>query len=67
MHGDAPSCHGVPVSSDVVLVRGVRTVVGLSLRVLTSVDEAAERVEVASTKARSLVQRLPRPRGPEEL
>lgn len=61
------SWHVVPVSSDVVLVQGVRTVVGLSLRLMTSVDEAAERVEEAQVRARTLLARLPRPRGAEEL
>jgi hypothetical protein len=54
------------VSSDVVLVRSVRTVVSAALRLATSVDEAAERMEEASERARALVRRLPVPRGPDE-
>ena len=56
-----------PVSSDVVVVRGVRALVGLSVRLMTSVDAAAERVEDAQLRARELLSRLPVPRGPEEL
>lgn len=68
MDGPRGRCHGARVSSDTILVQGVRTVLGLSLRFATSVDEAAERVELASERARELTARyLPLARQSEEL
>ena len=54
------------MSNDVVVLRGVRALVGLSLRLMTTVDEAAERVEDVQDRARDLLRRLPVPRGAEE-
>ncbi len=53
------------MSSDVVLVRGARTAVTTALRLVASVDDAAERLEGAAEHARVLLRRLPVPRGPE--
>ena len=55
------------MSSGQVLVRGVRSVVGLSLRLVASVDEAAERVDGVQQRVRQAVSsRLPAPRPPAE-
>ena len=55
------------MSSDLVLVRGVRSVVGLSVWLATSVDESAYVLDEVQERGWDWVRQLPVPRLPEEL